>query len=173
MTAALALTSTLSPSTLTWRFCAFAELSVQELERIYTARQQVFVIEQNCAYLDADGRDSLSHHLAAWSAAHTLPLAYARLVAPGVAYAEPSMGRVITTEAARGRGLGRELVKRVIEHARDVYRGQGLRISAQSQLENFYAAFGFVIVGERYLEDDIPHTEMFLQALRVTEVKPS
>jgi ElaA protein len=158
---------------LDWRFRAFSDLTVLELERIYTARQQVFVIEQNCAYLDADGRDSLSHHLTAWSAAQTVPLAYARLVAPGVAYAEPSMGRVITTEAARGLGLGRELVKRVIEHARSVYPDQGLRISAQSQLETFYGRFGFVVVGERYLEDEIPHTEMFLASLRDTEIKPS
>jgi ElaA protein len=162
MTAAL-----VSPCTLTWRFCAFAELSVQELERIYTARQQVFLIEQNCVYLDADGRDSASHHLAAWSSEHTLPLAYARLVAPGVAYAEPSMGRVITSAAARGQGLGRELVKRVLEHAQAVYPGQGMRISAQSQLEAFYGEFGFVIVGERYLEDEIPHTEMRLPAAQL------
>jgi ElaA protein len=158
---------------LDWRFGTFTDLTVLELERIYTARQQVFVIEQNCVYLDADGRDSLSRHLTAWSAAHPLPLAYARLVAPGVAYTEPSMGRVITTKAARGLGLGRELVRRVIAQARAVYPGQGLRISAQSQLENFYGSFGFVIVGERYLEDEIPHTEMFLPALRATDVKPS
>ena len=172
MTAALVSTST-SPSTLTWRFCAFAELSVHELERIYTARQQVFLIEQNCVYLDADGRDSTSHHVAAWSSEHTLPLAYARLVAPGVAYAEPSMGRVITTAAARGQGLGRELVKRVLEHAQAVYPGQGLRISAQSHLENLYGEFGFVIQGERYLEDNIPHTEMLLRAAPLNTLKPS
>jgi ElaA protein len=153
-------------SDLKWRFCSFAELTVHELQRIHTARQQVFVIEQTCVYLDADERDAQSHHLAAWSSAHTLPLAYARLVAPGVNYAEPSMGRVITTQAARGRGLGRELVKRVIENANTVYPGQGLRISAQSQLEAFYGAFGFVIVGERYLEDDMPHTEMLLRPLK-------
>jgi ElaA protein len=149
---------------LDWHFCAFADLTVLELEQIYTARQQVFSIEQNCVYLDADGRDSLSHHLTAWSSARSLPVAYARLVAPGVAYAEPSMGRVITTAAARGQGLGRELVRRVIEHAQEIYPGQGLRISAQSQLEVFYGGLGFVIVGERYLEDGIPHTEMLMPA---------
>ena len=148
---------------LTWRFCAFSELTVLELERIYTARQQVFVLEQNCVYLDADGHDSQSHHLAAWSAAHTVPLACARLVAPGVKYAEPSMGRVMTTQAGRGQGLGRELVARLVAHAHSVYPKQGLRISAQSQLEPFYAEFGFVDTGKRYLEDNIPHTEMLLQ----------
>jgi ElaA protein len=168
MTAAL-----VSLPSLTWRFCAFAELSVQELERIYTARQQVFLIEQNCVYLDADGRDSASHHVAAWSSEHTLPLAYARLVAPGVVYAEPSMGRVITSEAGRGQGMGRELVRRVIEQAHAVYPGQGMRISAQSQLEAFYGEFGFVIQGERYLEDNIPHTEMLLPAAQLNTFTPS
>ena len=154
------------PGRLTWRFCDFSELTVLELERIYTARQQVFVLEQNCVYLDADGLDSQSHHLAAWSATHTVPLACARLVAPGVKYAEPSMGRVVTSQAGRGRGLGRELVARLIAHAQTVYPHQGLRISAQSQLEGFYSAFGFVAVGERYLEDNIPHTEMLLRPFK-------
>ena len=165
--------SPVSTSLLTWHFCAFAELSVQALERIYTARQQVFLIEQNCVYLDADGRDSTSYHLAAWSSAHSLPLAYARLVAPGVAYAEPSMGRVITAAAARGQGLGRELVKRLIDHAQTVYPCQGLRISAQSHLEGFYGEFGFAVQGERYFEDGIAHTEMLLRAAQLKTLKPT
>jgi len=155
---------------LTWRFCAFAELSVHELAQIYRARQQVFSIEQHCVYLDADGRDAASHHLTAWSGEHaaTLVVAYARLVAPGVAYTEPSMGRVITIEAGRGRGLGRELVGRLLRHAQALYPGQGVRISAQSHLEAFYAGFGFEIIGERYLEDGIPHTEMLLRAVNAS-----
>lgn len=145
-----------------WRWCAFEALSVHELQNIYMARQQVFAIEQQCIYLDADGCDERSHHLAAWVPGVRMPLAYARVVAPGVKYAEPSIGRVITTAAARGTGLGRELVRRAIVQAREEFPGCGLRISAQSRLERFYAGFGFVIVGERYLEDGIPHTEMLL-----------
>ena len=150
-----------SPTTeLTWRWCAFDALTPRELQNIYMARQQVFAIEQACAYLDADGYDEDSHHLAAWSAGHRVPLAYARVVHPGLKYAEPSIGRVITTEAARGTGLGRELVRRAIEHASAAFPEHGIRISAQSRLEHFYAGFGFAIVGERYMEDGIPHTEM-------------
>ena len=149
---------------LSWRFCAFDALSLRELQAIFMARQQVFSLEQNCVYLDADGRDERSHHLAAWSVQQQAPLAYARLVEPGLIYAEPSMGRVITTEAGRGRGLGRELVRRVLAHAADLYPGQGIRISAQSQLEAFYAEAGFGVVGERYIEDGIPHTQMLLPA---------
>ena len=156
--------STRLPQDLAWRFCTFDALGLRELQNIFMARQQVFSLEQNCAYLDADGRDERSHHLAAWSASHPAPLAYARLVEPGVIYPEPSMGRVITTAPGRGLGLGRELVRRVIAHTAVLYPGQGIRISAQSQLEAFYAEVGFTVVGERYIEDGIPHTQMLLSA---------
>ena len=131
-----------------------------ELARIYRARQEVFAIEQNCVYLDADEADEQSYHLAAWSPGQVLPLAYARLVDPGVKYAEPSMGRVITTAAARGTGLGRELVRRVLAASDELHPGQGIRISAQSRLRRFYSEFGFEAVGEDYMEDGIPHIEM-------------
>jgi ElaA protein len=149
-----------SPSDLRWRWCRFDELGVHELQNIYTARQQVFVLEQACAYLDADGVDERSYHLAAWSTRQREPLAYARIVEPGVKYTEPSIGRVITTAAARGTGLGRELVRRAVEHTLTAFPGQGIRISAQSRLERFYADFGFQRIGEDYLEDNIPHVEM-------------
>ena len=145
---------------LTWRWCRFDELGVYELQAIYMARQRVFGLEQACAYLDADGYDAVSHHLAAWAVGHAVPMAYARVVHPGHKYAEPSIGRVITTAAARGTGLGRELVHRAIGHCTALFPGQGIRIGAQSRLERFYAEAGFVVVGAPYLEDGIPHTEM-------------
>jgi ElaA protein len=145
---------------LRWRGCRFGELSVFELDAIYRARQQVFAIEQACVYLDADGHDAASFHLAAWAEGHDVPLAYARIVEPGQKYAEPSIGRVVTTGAARGTGLGRELVERAIAQCSLLHPGSGIRISAQSRLERFYAEFGFVAVGASYLEDGIPHTEM-------------
>ncbi len=150
------------PAGLRWRWCHFDALDVHELQNIYMARQQVFALEQQCIYLDADGCDAQAFHLAAWTSEHAVPLAYARVVQPGVKYAEPSIGRVITTTAARGTGLGRELVRRAIGHTRDEFPGQGIRISAQTRLEAFYAAAGFVAVGTPYLEDGIPHTEMLL-----------
>jgi ElaA protein len=145
---------------LQWRACRFDQLSLRELQNIYMARQQVFSVEQNCAYLDADGHDEQAWHVAAWSPAHQVPLAYARLLAPGVKYVEPSIGRVVTTSAARGVGLGRELVKRAIALSRELYPGLGIRISAQSRLERFYEEMGFAVAGDRYMEDGIPHTEM-------------
>ena len=156
-----------SPASITWRECPFDELTLRELQAIYMARQQVFTLEQNCIYLDADGCDEPAWHLAAWSAGERVPLAYARLLPPGLKYAEASIGRVITTAKGRGTGLGRELVRRAIVLSARVHPGQGIRISAQSRLEAFYEGFGFTIVGERYIEDGIPHTEMLLGAGRL------
>ncbi len=154
----------LDHAALRWHWCHFDALSLVELQNIYMARQQVFAVEQDCAYQDVDGFDESSHHLAAWSAAHQVPLAYARLVAPGLKYAEPSMGRVITTAPGRGAGLGRELVRKVIVQAGICHPGQGIRISAQARLEGFYAKAGFEVVGPPYLEDGIPHIEMLRAA---------
>lgn len=156
-----------------WRCCAFEALSVHELDAIYRARQQVFCIEQDCPYLDADGVDPQCWHLAAWSAVQAEPLAYARLVAPGVKYAEASIGRVITTMPARGTGLGRVLVGRAVAEAGRLFPGHGLRISAQAHLRRFYGAFGFVAVGGEYLEDGIPHVEMLRPPSELTSTPTS
>lgn len=148
---------------LDWRWKRFDDLTVRELHDIYRARQQVFGVEQQCAYLDADGCDEHAFHLAAWSAGVQVPVAYARVLDPGVKYAgDASIGRVITTPAGRGRGLGREVMRRAIAAAGEVWPDVAIRISAQSRLERFYEAFGFIIVGERYIEDGIAHTEMLL-----------
>ena len=95
-----------------------------------------------------------------WTPAGEL-LAYARIVDAGLKYAEPSLGRVLTTSAARGTGLGRELLRRAIDCATAAYPGAGIRISAQARLEPFYVEVGFTRVGEPYLEDELPHIEMW------------
>ncbi|WP_280156654.1 GNAT family N-acetyltransferase [Piscinibacter sp. XHJ-5] len=153
---------------LIWRTCPFAHLTLGELQFIYMARQQVFVVEQACIYRDADGYDERAWHVAAWRASERMPVAYARLIEPGAKYSEASMGRVLTTAAGRGIGLGRELVRRVIDLADQVFPNEGLRISAQSRLEHFYTEAGFAVVGEPYLEDGIMHTEMLLQSATPT-----
>jgi ElaA protein len=146
-----------------WRWRRFEALDLRELQNIYAARQRVFAIEQQCLYLDVDGADEQAFHLAAWSAAQREPLAYARVLDPGVKYDEVSIGRVITTGAGRGCGLGRELMARAIAEAVAAWPGQAIRISAQSRLERFYRSFGFESVGPPYLEDGIDHTEMLLR----------
>ena len=146
-----------------WRCARLEALAPYELQRIHEARQRVFVVEQRCAFQDADRRDERSAHLTAWSADGEL-LAYARIVDPGVKYPEPSIGRVLTTAPVRGSGLGRELLRRAIAACGEAFPGRGIRISAQHRLERFYRDAGFVSVGEPYLEDELPHIEMLRAA---------
>lgn len=146
-------------SGVSWRCEPFDRLSADALYRILAARQEVFVVEQTCPYLDADGRDPQAEHLWAEDQRGAI-LAYARLFAPGVRHAEASIGRVITTAAARGRGLGRALMRRAIEHSAAAFGPGPIRIGAQRYLDRFYREFGFEPVGAPYDEDGIPHIEM-------------
>jgi ElaA protein len=114
----------------------------------------VFVVEQNCPYLDADGVDDIARHL--WAEQGGAIAAYLRIVPAGVKFAEVSIGRVITAPEARGTGLGRELMKRGIAAAGHV----PIRIGAQAHLEKFYGELGFQRASDVYDEDGIPHVEM-------------
>jgi len=153
---------------LRWHERAFGELSVSELYAIIELRERVFVVEQTCVYLDADGLDPGCRHL--WAEASQAPAAgaapevgvagglraYLRIVPAGAKYAEVSLGRIVTAPEARGTGLGRTLVGRGLAAVGAV----PVRISAQAHLERFYAGFGFRCASEPYLEDGIPHVEM-------------
>lgn len=141
---------------LRWHDRAFDELSVRELYAITALRERVFVVEQTCPYLDADGADLVSRHLWAVSEEGGPPLAYLRIVPAGVKFAELSLGRVITAPEARGTGLGRELMRRGIAAAGDA----PIRIGAQAHLEAFYGSLGFQRASAPYDEDGILHIEM-------------
>jgi ElaA protein len=144
-----------------WQWCRLDDLSLQQVYAIFAAREAVFVVEQACAYQELDGLDAGAQHLVAWTGGEVA--AYLRVLAAGVRFAEPSIGRVLTTVGFRHRGLGRELMTKALEQIDTLYAGQAVRISAQTYLETFYGALGFVPVSEYYLEDGIPHIEMLRQ----------
>ncbi len=126
-------------------------------------RQRVFVVEQDCAYLDADDRDQGALHCLGHSPDGTELLAYARLLPRGVAYPDyHSIGRVITAPEARGTGVGRPLMRACIQGVRKQFGEGPIKISAQAHLQGFYGSLGFEPVGEGYLEDGIPHWGMVL-----------
>ncbi len=143
---------------LTWRLQRFDQLSVVALHDILQLRSEVFVVEQQCVYLDVDGKDPLSHHLSAWDG-ETL-VACARLVPPGLSYDEASIGRVLTSPRHRASGAGRALVARSIEGCLQVFGSQPIRIGAQQYLQCFYESFGFVACSAPYVEDGILHVDM-------------
>jgi ElaA protein len=123
-------------------------------------RQEVFIVEQNCPYLDADGRDKDAYHLIGLDEKGQL-LAYTRLLPKGIAYEQyVSIGRVVTSPKVRRKGLGKQLMEESIRQANLVFPPADIKISAQCYLIEFYESLGFQSMGESYLEDDIPHIAM-------------
>ncbi|AKM31797.1 GNAT family N-acetyltransferase [Pandoraea faecigallinarum] len=153
-----------------WMCKTFDALGSTLLYRILAARNAVFVVEQQCPYQDIDGRDPHCLHLVAQANSETSNVpqiaAYLRLLPPGLAYDEASIGRVITAASHRGTGLGRELLARAMEIAGAQWPDAALRIGAQAHLEAFYGSFGFVRASEPYDEDGIMHIEMVRASVR-------
>lgn len=147
---------------LRWTLARLPDLGPLDVYEMLALRSEVFVVEQTCIFQDADGVDHQAHHLLGRDAQGRLQ-ALLRIVDPGVKYAEPSIGRVISAAAVRRTGAGRELMAEGIRSCQRLWAGQGIRISAQARLERFYQGFGFRTVTEPYLEDDIPHVEMLLE----------
>ena len=171
-----------------WQWSRFPELSAAELYAALAARQQVFTVEQRCAFQDADGHDVHAWHLFAWAedpsavvwtptppgparscarsggTAALVLAGYLRVLDPGRKFAEPSIGRVLTVAPYRGIGFGRTLMAEGIARTRRVWPERPVRIAAQQRLERFYADLGFRTAGAPYQEDDIAHVDMLLPA---------
>jgi ElaA protein len=144
-----------------WRFARFAELAPREIHDLYRLRVDVFIVEQSCVFQDVDGVDPECWHLLGYRPAPQGELvAYCRFVPPGVKFAEPSIGRVITARSVRGTGMGRTLMREAMQRAQTLWPGERLRIGAQAHLERFYNEFGFTKSSEPYDEDGILHIEM-------------
>lgn len=141
-----------------WKVKNFEELSINELYELLKARQEVFIVEQTCYYLDADGYDDKALHL--WAESDGKIVAYCRIFSHGIKYSESSIGRVLTHPESRGLGLGKSLINIALQILETRFNTRQCRISAQDYLLEFYKDFGFEDTGKKYLEDDIPHTEM-------------
>jgi ElaA protein len=142
-----------------WYTKSFAELNTDELYKILQLRSAVFVVEQNCPYLDMDDKDRKAIHL--WNCDPDGNVtAYCRLLPAGISYTEPSIGRVATASMIRNTGIGRVLMQKAIAYIHDTWKQPAIRISAQLYLDKFYTSLGFDRAGESYLEDNIPHIEM-------------
>lgn len=148
-------------SPIAWRCDPFGELSPAELYELLALRQRVFVVEQRCAYLDADGWDAAAWHLAGRDAEQRL-IAYARLFGPGVRYpGAAAIGRVASAPEVRGRGVGRALMAESLRRVEERWgRATPVKLQAQSYLLRFYRELGFEPVSEEYDEDGIPHLDM-------------
>jgi ElaA protein len=145
---------------LNWIFKKFNELTAGELYAIMQLRNEVFVVEQNCVYQDADNKDQRSMHLCGWDADKLV--AYSRIIPPGICYTEASIGRVVSSPGYRKTGAGRQLMKESISLAFSEFSCTQIKIGAQFYLTKFYQSLGFVPCSDKYVEDGIPHIEMIL-----------
>ena len=141
-----------------WTIKTFDALSVHELYDLLQLRSEIFVVEQNCVYLDLDGKDKVALHLLGIYDGKIV--AYARLFKPGISFDNASIGRVTVAIAYRDRKWGHELMHKAITGIQDHFAESKITIGAQLYLKKFYESHGFVQTSEMYLEDDIPHIEM-------------
>ncbi len=148
---------------LDWRLKSFDKLVVSELHEMYRLRQEVFVVEQNCPYQDADNKDIDSYHLMGYLENDLV--AYLRIVPPGISYSEVSIGRVVVCKSYRRNRLGSQLMHQGLVHIERLYGKVPIRISAQQYLKGFYESLQYEYTGKSYLEDNIPHIEMLYKPI--------
>lgn len=141
-----------------WKIKKFDELNAEEIYEILKIRNQVFIVEQQCPYLDCDGRDMKSYHL--FLENNNEIAAYLRIIEKGVSYNEISIGRVLVNSKYRGKGLARDMMKEAIGYISNQLNETSIRIEAQAYLIDFYKSLGFKQTSKVFLEDNIPHIEM-------------
>ena len=142
-----------------WAIKDWSELSKEEIEKIFSLRSEVFVVEQDCVYQDIDGKDQLAKHVLGFENKELI--AYSRIFKPGDYFKEASFGRAVVKKNHRGEGYGHLLVDKSLEHLK-AKKQSPIKISAQSYLKEFYASHGFIAKGSEYMEDGILHTAMYI-----------
>lgn len=145
-----------------WTLKSFNELSLSEFHDIIQLRLDIFVVEQDCPYLDLDGKDKIAYHFFGRTG-DGKTVAYTRLFGPDEYYKEAAIGRVVVHQDYRKDGLGFELMTKSIEQIESLYNTKTIKIGAQRYLRKFYESLGFESTGEDYMEDGIPHTYMTIE----------
>lgn len=145
-----------------WTVRTFDQLNAIDVYKILQIRQVVFIVEQQCLYLDTDDWDQDTLHMLAWDGPELV--AYCRIFPPGVRWDDASIGRVIVAKSIRGTGTGNELMERANSWCDEHYRS-AIVISAQAHLQDFYRRHGYRTVSEEFPVDDIPHVDMRRDAI--------
>ncbi len=154
-----------SPSAVRWLAKPFRELDIDTLYALLKLRSEVFVVEQNCVYLDPDGKDRHPEAVHLLGIADDGSLAgYLRILPAGLSYPQVSFGRVLTAPDWRGRGLGAPMLQAALAEIERRWPGADVQIGAQSHLQEFYGRHGFEPSSEPYVEDGIPHIDMLRRA---------
>ena len=141
-----------------WSFLPWSSLTLPQFYQVLRLRQEVFIVEQNCPFIDADNQDQTAYHLIGLY--EEVTALYTRIYPPGAIRDECVIGRVVVSPLYRGKGFGYQLMQRSHEQAIKLWNADSFFVSAQSYLRNFYERLGYVQMGPEYLEDDIPHIPM-------------
>jgi ElaA protein len=144
---------------LNWQVKHYHDLTLNEFHDIIALRLDVFVVEQDCPYLDLDGKDKKCYHLICRDGKGDV-MATSRILPPGISYEYTAIGRVVINKKYRGQGIGHEMMERCIQFSQNEFGNSPIIISAQKHLEEYYGKHQFVSTGSEYLEDGIPHVEM-------------
>ena len=136
------------------------DLSIDEVQSVFSLRSEVFIVEQECPFQDVDGRDPEADHLLLYD--NNILCGYTRIFPKNTYFKEASFGRTVVKKKYRGKGFGHVLVKESLKYLKNKNE-RPVKISAQSYLKKFYSSHGFIARGEEYLEDNIPHTAMFFE----------
>ena len=149
---------------LEWKCLEFQQLNVNILYRLLKLRGDVFVVEQQCPYADLDGLDTPpgTRHLLGRESDSGELMAYLRILPPGLVFPEVGLGRFVVSGSCRGKRLGHQMLDQAFCRVRQLWPGENIRISAQVYLKKFYASHGFIPISQDYVEDGIPHVDMFL-----------
>lgn len=139
----------------------FQELTTEELYEILRTREAVFIVEQNCPYPEADGKDYEAMHL--FYREDGRVAAYLRLYYKKDEPGTVQVGRVVT--AKRGIGLGRRILHEGVTYAIETMKAQRLYLHSQVYAIGFYEKEGFRVSSDEFLEDDIPHVQMRRDAI--------
>ncbi len=146
-------------NTINWVTKKFEDLSANELYEILRLRSEVFVVEQNCVFLDMDNNDQKAYHTMGWL--DNVLVATTRLFYAGQMYeGYQSIGRVVGSPKHRGLGIGKDLMQYSISECERLFGKGPIKIGAQLYLKKFYNEQGFEQAGEMYYEDEIEHIPM-------------
>lgn len=149
----------MTKNTVEFEYINFKNLNINDLYSILMLRSEIFVVEQNCIYLDIDGKDQEAIHI--FAKINQEIVCYARVFDEGKKYHNyTSIGRVVVRESKRGTELGHLLLKNCIHYINQNFKHFPIKIAAQEHLEKFYNKHGFQKTGNHYLDDGIWHIDM-------------
>ncbi|MCH3904349.1 MAG: GNAT family N-acetyltransferase [Lactobacillus sp.] len=141
-----------------WQCKQFSQLTTNELYQILYLRTATFVVAQHRIYQEVDNIDQTAWHLFKTDESGTV-IAYARIFTINHGQ-EVSFGRVVTSPAVRGQGVGGQLLTKIMAFIKQHFPGKKIVIEAQVQVTGFYRRENFTTFGKPFIYKSTPHIKM-------------